>query len=98
MIVSFCAIVKIKKHQPQKQSRICFVQKAEIDKDCQTVTGLDCDTEMQAGKKLRCSICTKFKTAIVTRRNFSERWIAGAEPFETAIFETTRGQTNTHTL
>ena len=29
--------------------------------------------------KLRCSTCTKLKMEIVSRRNFSERWIAGAE-------------------
>ena len=54
-----------------------------MDKECQTVTWLDCDTEVQAGKrfvtKLRCSVCTKFKVKIVGRRNFSERWITGAE-------------------
>ena len=57
--------------------------KAEMDKECQTVTWLDCDTEAQAGKrfvtKLRYSMCTKFKTGIVSRRNFSERWIVGTE-------------------
>ena len=43
----------------------------------------DCDTEVQAGKRfvttLRCNVCTKFKTRIESRRNFSERWIVGAE-------------------
>ena len=57
--------------------------KAEMDKDCQTVMWLDCDKEVQAGKrflmKLRCSTCAKFKTGIVTRRNFSEHWIAGTK-------------------
>ena len=57
--------------------------KAEMDKECQTVTWLDCDTEVQASKrfvtKLRCSTCIKFKMGIVSWRNFSERWIAGAD-------------------
>ena len=39
--------------------------KVDMDKECQTVTWLNCDTEVQAGKrfvtKLRCSVCTKFK-------------------------------------
>ena len=59
--------------------------KVEMDNECQTVMWLDCDTEAQAGKrfvtKIRCSTRTKFKTEIVSRRNFSERWIAGAESF-----------------
>ena len=54
-----------------------------MDKECQTVTWLDCDTEVQTSKrfvtKLRCSTCTTFKTGIVSWRNFSERWIAGAD-------------------
>ena len=57
--------------------------KAEMDEECQTFTWLDCDTEVQAGKRfvttLRCNVCTKFKTRIESRRNFSERWIVGAE-------------------
>ena len=39
--------------------------------------------EAQAGnrfvKKLRCSMCTKFTTGIVSRRNFSKHWLVGAE-------------------
>ena len=34
--------------------------------------------------KLRCSICTKFKTSIVIRQNFSERWISGADSVRTS--------------
>ena len=55
----------------------------KANKECQTVTWLDCDTEVQAGKsfvtKLRYSVCTKFKMKLKGRRNFSERWITGAE-------------------
>ena len=47
------------------------------------MTWLDCNSEVQASKrfvtKLRCTICTKFKIGIESRRNFSDRWIAGAE-------------------
>ena len=39
--------------------------KVDMDKECQTVMWLDCDTVVQAGTrfvtKLQCSICTKFK-------------------------------------
>ena len=57
--------------------------KTDMDKDCQMVTWLICDTKLQAGKKyvtkLRCSVCTKFRSKTVGRRNFSEAWITGAE-------------------
>ena len=57
--------------------------KAEMDKDCQTMTWLECDTEIHSSRrfltKLRCSVCAKFKASIATRRNFSERWISGAD-------------------
>ena len=39
------------------ESHIRYVQKAEMDKDCQTVTWLDCDTEMQAGTPPGQNIC-----------------------------------------
>ena len=77
--------------------------KAEIDKECQTVTWLDCDMEAQAGKrfvtKLRCSTCTKFKMEIVSRRNFSERWIAGAESVRNSnIRDHARSDQHIHTM
>ena len=54
--------------------------KVDMDKECQTVTWLDCDTEVQAGKrfvtKLRCSVCQNETQGL---RYFSERWITGAE-------------------
>ena len=57
--------------------------KTDMDKNCQTVIWLACDTELQAGKryvtKLRCSICTKFRSKIVGRRILSEAWITRAE-------------------
>ena len=57
--------------------------KVDMDKECRTVTWLNCDTEVQASKrfvtKLRCSICTKLKMKLKGQRNFSERWITGAE-------------------
>ena len=59
-----------------------------MDKECQTVTWLDCETEVRWSKmsvmQLRCSICTEFKTSIATRRNFSERWISGADSVRTS--------------
>ena len=57
--------------------------KSDTDQECLIVTWLDCDTELSGRKKivtkLRCSVCAKFKRRIATRRNFSERWLLGAE-------------------
>ena len=57
--------------------------KSELDRDCQTVSWLDCESKVVAGKrivsKLRCSTCAKFKVKIASRRNFSDRWIVGAD-------------------
>ena len=66
--------------------------RTDLDRDCQTVSWLDCETDTKpkakAGQKtvtkLKCKVCTKFKAKITTRRNFSNRWIAGAESVRTS--------------
>ena len=54
--------------------------KVDMDKECQTVTWLDCDMKVQAGKrfvtKLQYSVCQNETQGL---RYFSERWITGAE-------------------
>ena len=59
-----------------------------MDWECPTATWFDCDTELSGRKKivmkLQCSVCAKFKTRITTRRNFSERWLRGAESVRTS--------------
>ena len=62
--------------------------KTDMDRECLTVTRLDCDTELMSGRKnivtkLRCSVCATFKTRIATRRNVSERWLRSAESVRT---------------
>ena len=55
----------------------------DFDKELKTVTWLECESELESGKKvvkkLNCSVCTKFQAKILSRRNFSDRWILGAE-------------------
>ena len=62
--------------------------KSELDYDCQAVSWLDCESKVVAGKrivsKLRCSTCAKFKVKIVSRRNFSNRWIVGVDSVRTS--------------
>lgn len=60
--------------------------RTDLDKECQTVSWLDCETDTKPkgpkGKtvtKLKCKVCSKFRAKIISRRNFSNRWIAGAE-------------------
>ena len=63
--------------------------KVDLDHECQTMSWLDCDTELDLGtqkvvRKLRCSVCTKFKANIASRRNFSEKWLCGADSLRTS--------------
>ena len=59
--------------------------KTELDHDCQTVAWLDCDTELSGiVSKFRCTVCTKFKANIESRRNFSEKWLLGVESVRTS--------------
>ena len=59
----------------------------EYDKDCQTMTWLDCETENEAGVKvvtsLKCRMCSKYKDNIMRRKTFSEKWITGADSVKT---------------
>ena len=77
--------------------------RSELDRDCHTVTWLDCDTEVSGKKKivtkLRCSVCSKFKTSIATRRNFSEKWLLGAESVRTSnIRDHAKADQHTHAM
>ena len=57
----------------------------ELDKDCQTVTWLECDkTATGTVTALKCGICIRFQSAIERRRNYSDRWVIGAESLRTS--------------
>ena len=77
--------------------------KAELDHDCQTVTWLECDTEVSGKKKivtkLRCGVCAQFKERIATRRNFSEKCLLGAESVRTSnIRDHAKADQHTHAM
>ena len=59
----------------------------QYDRECQTVTWLDCDTGFEDGvkvvMKLKCRMCTKYRQKIVGRKNFSDKWINGADSIQT---------------
>ena len=77
--------------------------KSELDRDCQTVSWLDCEWKVVAGKrivsKLRCSTCATFKVKIASRRNFSDPWIVGADSVRTSnIRDHARANQHTHAM
>ena len=56
---------------------------SEYDHECQTARWLECEAETSAGKqyvtKLKCRICQRYNSSIICQRNYSEKWIEGAE-------------------
>ena len=60
---------------------------SQWDREIQTMSWLDCETEVCAGvkyvTKLKCRICTKFQERIIGKRNFSQKWIDGADSVRT---------------
>ena len=55
----------------------------DFDRDHKTVSWLGCETEFSEGKRvvvrLNCLVCSKYKDRIIGRRNYSDRWIVGAD-------------------
>ena len=62
----------------------------DFDRECQTMTWLDCETGTESGKKVveklkcRVHVCTKFVDKIRGRKNFSDKWICGADSVRTS--------------
>ena len=60
----------------------------DFDRDHKTVSWLGCETEFSEGKRvvvrLNCSVCSKYKDRIIGRRNYSDRWIVGADSVRTS--------------
>ena len=62
--------------------------KRDFDRNYRTVSWLECETQVEGGcrvvTQLKCSVCKKFRSRILSRRNFSDRWISGAESIRTS--------------
>lgn len=60
----------------------------DFDAECSTMTWLDCETCTEGCKKvvekLKCKVCAEFADRIRGRRNFSEKWIVGANSVRTS--------------
>ena len=61
---------------------MCIKWQHKFDKECQTISWLDCDM-IGKGKRtvdrLKCKLCLKYKSRIESRRNYSDKWLVGAE-------------------
>ena len=59
----------------------------EFDKECQTISWLDCNVTGK-GKmtvdRLKCKVCLKYKSRIESKRNYSDKWLVGAESVRTS--------------
>ena len=70
----------------------------DFDKEIKSITWLDCVT---SGKKevvaLRCTVCYRFKERIQSSRNFSDKWIVGADSLRTSNIRD-HAKTNQHYL
>ena len=55
----------------------------DLNEELKTQTWLECQTRTEGGKriveKLKCKVCTRFQSSIQGRKNFSNKWIVGAE-------------------
>ena len=62
-------------------------RRTDLDRECQTISWLEFDTEPERKRvvmKLRCAVCVKFRTSTSSRRNFSHKWILGAESIQSS--------------
>jgi len=62
--------------------------RSELDKQCQTLSWLDCDLIGKDGKRtvdrLKCKVCLKYNSRIQSMRNHSDKWIVGADSVRTS--------------
>ena len=62
--------------------------RSELDKECQTLSWLDCNLIGKGGKrtvdKLKCKVYLKYNSRIQSMRNYSDKWIVGADSVRTS--------------
>ena len=71
----------------QKRRRVDYATflkwQRDLDRELETLSWLDCISEREGTKKivakLKCKVCEQFEDKIRGRKNFSDRWIVGAE-------------------
>ena len=75
----------------------------DLDREHQTMSWLDCVAEREGVKsivtKLKCKVCTEFADKILGRKNFSEKWIAGADSVQVSnVRNHARNNQDTHAM
>ena len=75
----------------------------DLDREYQTMTWLDCSSEKERGKKvvvqLKCKVCSGFVEKIRGRKNFSEKWIVGADSVRVSnVRDHAQNDQHTHTV
>ena len=75
----------------------------QYDRECQTVTWLDCETSIDGGvklmTKLKCRVCTKYRDRILGQKNFSDKWISGADSVRTTnVVDQAKSDQHVHTM
>ena len=85
----------------QKKCHSTFTKwQTELDKELQTMSWLDCEVKNEGVKKtvtkLSCKVCRKCKSKIAGQRNYSNKWVVGADSVRTRNIKD-RAQTDQHT-
>ena len=75
----------------------------DLDKECQLMSWLDCETAPEGRKKvvekLKCKVCTEYVNKIRGRKNFSDKWISGACSVRTSnVRDHARNDQHTHAM
>ena len=75
----------------------------QYDSEFQTVSWLDCETSVEAGSRvvteLKCRVCAKFRSKIIGKKNFSDKWIDGAESLRTInVVDHAKSNQHTHAM
>ena len=62
--------------------------KSELEKDCHTMSWLECVTSGVGARKmvdkLKCKVCIQFRSKIESRRNYSDKWVSGTDSVRTS--------------
>ena len=75
----------------------------QYDSEFQTVSWLDCETSVEAGSRvvteLKCRVCARFRSKIIGKKNFSDKWINGAESVRTTnVVDHAKSNQHTHAM
>ncbi len=86
------SIGKFSKCPALKKRRVSFATfqkwRTDLDRECNTLSWLDCECSGQSSRKivekLKCKVCTQYEPRIMGMRNYSEKWISGADSVRTS--------------